>query len=264
MENNIRSIEELAMAVSQEQSTDSDSGSTRQHYSQRWSHERSSLSPQTHKRSSLSPQTHSPRLSRSPSSSPRPEGRRPGPAAGRKARSRGYASTESDLSDTEAVDSHKIHHGRKPPSGLNRRKSLSETCLLPNALARQLSRENSSDVDAYGLPKLTQKVPKRSVSLIRDCLVAKKEMRPMSDSEVHKRSIQKETRTTRRGEFKAKFESGSHSNLSGKSSRASTPYRPPQVDSVHLSKVKTKFEEVDPDSCVLPFPNYRSKPPIPR
>ena len=61
---------------------------------------------------------------------------------------------------------------------------MSETCLLTNAQARQLQRENSQarphldilkkippnniqEVDAYGLPKLTDKVPKRSVSLIR-------------------------------------------------------------------------------------------------
>ena len=68
---------------------------------------------------------------------------------------------------------------------------MSETCLLTNAQARQLQRENSQasehrenldsdlivkgnyipkldqEVDAYGLPKLTNKVPKRSVSLIR-------------------------------------------------------------------------------------------------
>ena len=109
---------------------------------------------------------------------------------------------------------------------------------------------------------------------------------------------------------------GSVTSLSSRASRATTPYRPPQVgrypfllafnnhlyifewewvlvreflnqlcffdqvDAAHLTKVKTKFEEVkklssrrtlsisilqvDPDSCLLPFPNYRSKPPIPR
>ena len=81
----------------------------------------------------------------------------------------------------------------------------------------------------------------------RDSLVAKKDMRPRSDSEVatildigfsasplilhqvQQRSIRKETRSTRREEFKAKFESGSVTSLSSRASRATTPYRPPQV-----------------------------------
>ena len=160
-----------------------------------------------------------------------------------------------------------------------RRKSLSETCLLTNAQARQLQRENSQasehrekicdltwswreiqvhyirkldqEVDAYGLPKLTNKVPKRSVSLIRwashqmriddsdkfqgfpgcqEGYAAEEWQRGDSVSltirnyfqlrlllinlaQVQQRSIRKETRSTRREEFKAKFESASVTSL---------------------------------------------------
>ena len=107
------------------------------------------------------------------------------------------------------------------------------------------------EVDAYGLPKLTNKVPKRSVSLIR---WASPQMRiddndkfqgfpgcqkgyateewQRGDSvsltirnyfqlclltidlaQVQQRSIRKETRSTRREEFKAKFESASVKSL---------------------------------------------------
>ena len=145
------------------------------------------------------------------------------------------------------------------PGRLSRRKSLSEDNLLPKR-----REEAASQVDAFGLPRITVQ-SRRSVSLMRDSFQGKKEVRsqPDSQTEGRQRSISKETQTSNASEFKAKFETGTVSNLS-KVSRTNSPYKPPKVDKTHLSKVKTKFNDISTDNLKLPFPNYRPIPPRPR
>lgn len=140
------------------------------------------------------------------------------------------------------------------PGRLSRRKSLSEDCLVP--------KKKKSDVDAFGLPKISTQ-NKRSVSLIRDSFTGRREARAAAGAECEgrQRAISKETRTSNASEFKAKFETGSVSNLS-RVSRAASPYKPPKVDRCHLDKVKTKFRDSG-DSAKLPLPNYKPIPPRP-
>ena len=145
--------------------------------------------------------------------------------------------------------------GKPPkPGRLSRRKSLSDNCL------GQIKKKN--DVDAFGLPRISTQ-NKRSVSLMRDAFTSRKEDKSegaaSDDYEGRIRSISKETRTSNASEFKAKFESGSVSNLS-KVSRNGSFYKPPKVDKAHLNKVMNKFNDKG-DGVKLPFPNYR--PPIP-
>ena len=136
------------------------------------------------------------------------------------------------------------------PGRLSRRKSLSEDCLKTS---------KKSDVDAFGLPKISIH-NKRSVSLIRDSFASPKEIKVNPEKiEGKKRSITKETRTSNASEFKNKFEAGSVSNLS-LINRSATPYKPPKVDKCHLTKVKNKFSDT---SEKLPFPNYKPIPPKP-
>ena len=140
----------------------------------------------------------------------------------------------------------------KPPrSGrLSRRKSLSEDCLKTS---------KKSDVDAFGLPKISLH-NKRSVSLIRDSFASPKGTKENPEkTEGKKLSITKETRTSNASEFKNKFEAGSVSNLS-LINRSVTPFKPPKVDKCHLSKVKNKFNDTNEK---LPFPNYKPIPPKP-
>merc|ERR1711953_1454898 len=84
---------------------------------------------------------------------------------------------------------------------------------------------------------------------MRDSFQSKKEVRsqPESQSQGRQRSISKETQTSNALEFKAKFETGKVSNLS-KVSRSNSPYKPPKVDKTHLSKVKTKFNDISTDN----------------
>ena len=136
------------------------------------------------------------------------------------------------------------------PGRLSRRKSLSEDCLKTS---------KKSDVDAFGLPKISIH-NKRSVSLIRDSFASPKEIKENPEKiEGKKRSITKETRTSNASEFKNKFEAGSVSNLT-LINRSATPYKPPKVDKCHLNKVKNKFSDT---SEKLPFPNYKPIPPKP-
>ena len=136
------------------------------------------------------------------------------------------------------------------PGRLSRRKSLSEDCLKTS---------KKSDVDAFGLPKISLH-NKRSVSLIRDSFASPKQIKENPEkTEVKKRSITKETRTSNASEFKNKFEAGSVSNLS-LINRSVTPIKPPKVDKCHLSKVKNKFSDTNEK---LPFPNYKPIPPKP-
>ena len=98
---------------------------------------------------------------------------------------------------------------------------------------------------------------------MRDTFLSRKEATPpASQSQGRQRSISKETQTSNALEFKAKFETGKVSNLS-KVSRSNSPYKPPRVDKTHLSKVKTKFNDISTDNLKLPFPNFRPKPPRP-
>ena len=199
------------------------------HYSKRWSEERTTLSP--------SPLTE---RSRSVSRSPQPR--------------------RSQHKVTLLPPSPE----RPPrPGRLSRRKSLSEDNLVPK---RREEREKASQagVDAFGLPRIMVQ-SRRSVSLMRDSFQGKKEARaqPDSQSEGRQRSISKETQTSNASEFKAKFETGTVSNLS-KVCRSNSPYKPPKVDKTHLSKVKTKFNDISTDNLKLPFPNYRPIPPRPR
>ena len=148
------------------------------------------------------------------------------------------------------------------PARLSRRKSLSEDNLLaPN---QRKESTGQTGVDAFGLPRISVQ-SRRSVSLMRDSFMSKKAERssPASQLEGRQRSISKETQTSNASEFKAKFEIGSVSNLS-KVSRSNAPYKPPKVDKTHLSKVKTKFNDISTDNLKLPFPNFRPIPPRPK
>ena len=118
------------------------------------------------------------------------------------------ASPPSRRSTRGSSRSRQVLSQDKPPrpGRLSRRKSLSDNCLTPKL--------NKNDVDAFGLPRISSQ-NKRSVSLIRDSFSNKKGSDSLSsDSEVKQRSISKETRTSNASEFKAKFETGSVSNLS--------------------------------------------------
>ena len=146
------------------------------------------------------------------------------------------------------------------PGRLSRRKSLSEDNLL--APKRREEAPSQAGVDAFGLPRISVQ-SRRSVSLMRDTFLSRKEATPpASQSQGRQRSISKETQTSNALEFKAKFETGKVSNLS-KVSRSNSPYKPPKVDKTHLSKVKTKFNDISTDNLKLPFPNFRPKPPRP-
>ena len=147
------------------------------------------------------------------------------------------------------------------PGRLSRRKSLSEDNLGPK---RREEATSQVGVDAFGLPRITVQ-SRRSVSLMRDSFQSNKGKTgpPESQSEGRQRSISKETQTSNASEFKAKFETGTVSNLS-KVSRSNSPYKPPKMDKTHLSKVKTKFNDISTDNLKLPFPNFRPIPPRPR
>ena len=190
------------------------------HYSQRWSEERFTLSPSPGKE-----------FSRSPSRSPR-------------LRKSTKLLKNQDSPPSRVAD--------KPPrpGRLSRRKSLSDDCLI----------KKKHDTDAFGLPRISNK-RERSVSLIRDSFTSKKDTKlDHVESEGRQRTISKETRTSNASEFKAKFETGSVSNLSI-ISRSASPYKPPKVDKTHLSKVKNKFSD---ENTKLPFPNYKPIPPKPK
>ena len=143
---------------------------------------------------------------------------------------------------------------------LSRRKSLSENSLLPG----RRSRDETKEVDAFGLPKITYR-GRRSVSLMRDTFLNKHEVRssPSSDSEDRKRNIDKETKTSNATEVKARFESGNVVNP-GRGSRASSPHKLPQVNKEHLTRVKNKFKDIETENIKLPFPNYKPRPPRPK
>jgi len=114
---------------------------------------------------------------------------------------------------------------------LVRRKSLSDNSLnVKSQQQRQRSQTMERELDAFGIPRLPPR-PRRSVSLMRETFTNRgREEGPQQQQQnvLKQRAISHETRTSSAAEFKNLFEAGSAGN-STRASRASTPFRPPQV-----------------------------------
>jgi hypothetical protein len=194
------------------------------HYAERWS-----LSPPQERQSRMNTASPTPRPPAPPPASKLRPLNKPAIIVNGRLRTKDYSSEVRERKKKES------NGAASPPYGaLVRRKSLSDNCLTAKSQQQRVrSQTMERELDAFGIPRLPPR-PRRSVSLMRETFVNRGREEPQQQQHhnaLKQRAISHETRTSSAAEFKSLFEAGSAGN-STRASRATTPFRPPQVSTV--------------------------------